>query len=288
MQYTADSEQFDYSWDVLISALSGTAGALLLYGIYVSLFLLSIYTLARRRRDIPAIRFLVAASCVMAVVGTAEISITFARTVVTVRFVQQLVHAQVLNVPPLAETLLTIENVLLSINILVTDSFFIYRCYVIWGCKRKILITPAILILTTLVLSILGSPTGNTERGIPIFRNIAGGLTVAMNVVLTALTAGRIMWMRRESLRVGLDNASYSRYTRAIGLILESGAIYCVVIIFLFTTVSLNDDGKIFYIGFGIARQVLNIIPTFSLVYVGLNDTADGRPTESNRKALSV
>ncbi|KAJ6569187.1 hypothetical protein B0H19DRAFT_1256847 [Mycena capillaripes] len=287
MQYTVDSGQFDSSWDFLVPVLSGTGGSLLLYGIYVNLFLLSIYTLARRR-EIPAIRLLMAASCVMAVVGTAEMAVTFARTVVTVRFVQQLVHAQVLNRPYFVDTLLMVENVLLAINNFVTDSFFMYRCYVIWGRKRKILIPPALLILANLVVGILGSPTSSLGNGIPSFRRIAGGLSAAVNLVLTALTAGRIMWMRRKSSHVGLDNASYSRYTRAIGLILESGAIYCVVLIFLSITASLNDDGEIFDIGFAIARQVLNIIPTFTLVYVGLNDTADGRPTESSRKAPIV
>ncbi|KAF7333341.1 hypothetical protein MVEN_02349400 [Mycena venus] len=277
MQYIVDSEQFDSSWNFLIRVLSQIGVSLLLYGIYVNLFLLSIYTLARRR-EIPAIKFLMAASCVMAVVGTTQMAVTFAETVVTVRFVQQLVHAQVLNRPHFVKTLSTVENVLLATNMFVTDSFFMYRCYVIWGHKRKILIPPVLLILVTLVVTILGAPTSSLENAtIPV------GLAAATNLVLTALTAGRIMYIRRESSQIGLDNGSYSRYNRALGLILESGAIYCVGGILLFITASLNDL-EIFDIGFGIAQQMLNIIPTFTLVHVGLNDN----PAESNRKASPV
>jgi len=76
---------------------------------------LSIYTLARRR-EIPAMRFLMAASCVMAAVGTTQMAVTFAETVVTARFVQQLVHAQVLNRPHFVKTLGTVQNVLVAIN----------------------------------------------------------------------------------------------------------------------------------------------------------------------------
>ncbi|KAJ6541549.1 hypothetical protein B0H19DRAFT_1381194 [Mycena capillaripes] len=294
MQYTVDSEQFDSSWDFLIRILSGTGASLLFYGIYVNLFLISIYTLARRRA-ISAIRVLMAASCVMAVVGTTQMAVTLAGTVVSLRFVQQLVLAQVLNRPHFVKTLLTTENVLLAINMFVTDSFFVefspvgvenaltdkakmYRCYVIWGRKRKILILPALLMLATLVVGTLSSPTSSLENGkIPI------GLAAATNLVLTALTAGRILWMRRESSNVGLDN----RYNRALGLILESGSIYCVGGVYMFITAALNDR-EIFDIGFGISQQMLNIIPTFTLVYVGLNDTADGRPIQSSRKASSV
>jgi hypothetical protein len=71
---------------------------------------------------------------------------------------------------------------------------------------------------------------------------------------------------------------------------LESGAIYCLAAIFLVVTVSLNDPG-IYDIGSGIAQQLIvspgsfrmsglsslpipqNIIPTFTLVYVGMKKT---------------
>jgi hypothetical protein len=71
---------------------------------------------------------------------------------------------------------------------------------------------------------------------------------------------------------------------------LESGATYCLAAILLVVTVSLNDPG-IYDIGSGIAQQLIaspgsfrmsglsslpipqNIIPTFTLVYVGMKNT---------------
>jgi Na+/proline symporter len=84
-------------------------------GIYVNLFLVSIYTLSRRR-ETPGINVLIAASCVMAVVATTQMAVNIAGTVITARFVQQLVHVKVLSRPQSVRTLETVENVLLAIN----------------------------------------------------------------------------------------------------------------------------------------------------------------------------
>ncbi|KAF7349108.1 hypothetical protein MVEN_01433000 [Mycena venus] len=280
-KYTVDSVQYNSAWHFLIWILSETGVSLLFYGIYVTLFLIFICTLARRR-EAPAIRFLI---CVMAVVGTTQMAVDFAETVVTIRFVQQLVHAEVLDQPHIVQTLSMVENVLLAINIFVTDSFFTYRCYVVWGHKRKVIIAPAFLMLATLVVGILGSPTSSLGNAkIPV------GLAAASNLVLTVLTAGRIMWIRRGSVLLRLDKTSYSRYNKIIGLILESGAIHCILLIFMFITASFNEE-ELFNIGFGIAQQMLNIIPTFTLVYFGFNNTnntVDGRLKECSLKASVV
>ncbi|KAJ7328704.1 hypothetical protein DFH08DRAFT_815478 [Mycena albidolilacea] len=79
-----------------------------------------------------------------------------------------------------------------------------------------------------------------------------------MNLALTSLTAGRILWVRRQSSYVGLGHTFRSRYTSAIGIILESGAIYCVVAIFVLVAASQNDL-EVFDIGYAIGQQMLII-----------------------------
>ncbi|KAJ7854772.1 hypothetical protein B0H13DRAFT_1903517 [Mycena leptocephala] len=124
----------------------------------------------------------------------------------------------------------------------------LYRCYVIWGYKKKILILPALLMLST----------------------------------LTAIVrSGRILWIRQAASHMGLDNTLRSRYNTAVGIILESGTIYCVATIFLVITVSL--DGGFFYLGFGITQQLINIIPMFSLVYVGMKYPTGSAAGHSSR-----
>ncbi|KAF8146408.1 hypothetical protein K438DRAFT_1944668 [Mycena galopus ATCC 62051] len=145
----------------------------------------------------------------------------------------------------------------------------LYRCYVIWECRKKPLILPALLMVSNLVVTITRIKVHTIER--------AGGISTiinaATNLALTALTAGRILWIERAASRVALDNTIRGRYRRAVVIILESGAVYFIVAIFLVIT---GPPGKLsFGIDLGIAEQLLNIIPTFTLVYIGLKNMSD-------------
>ncbi|KAJ7929713.1 hypothetical protein B0H13DRAFT_2264447 [Mycena leptocephala] len=271
MQYTVDSQRFDSDWDAMIQLLLEMGVSLLLYGIYIPLFLLTIQLLSRRRKS-PGVKLLIVISCIMAVLGTAQMVVTIAETVVQVRFVQQDVQAQVLNEHESISrfsVLAAIRACIIFINNLVTDFLFLYRCYVIWGFRKKIVIVPVLLMLFTFVTGIVGAAA--QPLSVSDVR-ISGSLAVATNLFLTGFTAGRIIWIRNGASHVGLDTTVRNRYTTAIGIILESGAIYCLAAIFLVVTVSLDDPG-IYDIGTGIEQQLINIIPTFTLVYVGLKNT---------------
>jgi hypothetical protein len=108
--------------------------------VYINLFLLSVYTLARRRNG-SGKKFLLAASCVIAVVATTDVALAIAQSILTARSVQQLLHAQVIGHPRLVKTLQTAQLSLGVINLwvypglsgpdltrpasLVTDSLFV-------------------------------------------------------------------------------------------------------------------------------------------------------------------
>ncbi|KAJ7823821.1 hypothetical protein B0H14DRAFT_2825785 [Mycena olivaceomarginata] len=199
-------------------------------GVYINLFLLSIYTLTRRR-ETPGNRVLIAASC---------IGVNIAETVAFARFVQQIVHVQVLNPPKSMTTVMVVESGLLAIN-----------KYVIAGMLSTVTLRTAY----ALTAYVLGAAT---------------------NIVLSSLTVGRILWIRRAASHVGLDSSVRSQYNRAIGIILESGAIYCIGTIFL--AIAVVFQGDIYHIGISVSQEMLNIIPTFTLVYVGLQNNAGNGP----------
>ncbi|KAJ7330414.1 hypothetical protein DFH08DRAFT_1022649 [Mycena albidolilacea] len=180
------------------------------------------------------------------------------------RLLQQMVHSTTPSVPVLPSVELTqpIFKLLIA-QVITLISFSVYRCYVIWGSKKKPIILPALLVLSTFVVVIVGYTTNKMNTHIRLLII----LVAATNLVLTALTADRILWIQRAASHVGLDSTIRARYTRAIAVILESGALYCAVAIFLLISALLNDE--IFSIGWGIGQQLMNIIPTFTLVYVG-------------------
>ncbi|KAF7333326.1 hypothetical protein MVEN_02347900 [Mycena venus] len=275
MQYNVHSGAFDSHWYFMINHLLQTAVSLLLYSIYINLFLFSLHTLSRRKAV--GTKLLIVASCIMAVVSSAQMALDVAINVAEARLLQQIVHLQIsehslMTVPLWTSTLLvlqTAQRIIFAMNNFLTDAFFLYRCYIIWGFQKKPLILPGLLMLATLVMGIFSFTARNADTAAD--SRISYSLAVATNLVLTALTAGRILWIRREASHVLVENAFRSRYNRAIGVILESGMIYCLAVIFLVIGDSLNVE--ILSIGFGIAQQLLNIIPTFTLVYIGLSNT---------------
>ncbi|KAF7346454.1 hypothetical protein MSAN_01873400 [Mycena sanguinolenta] len=268
MQYTVDSEAFDSWWYAIENGFSQTAVSLVLYGAYVNLFLLSLYTLSRRKTA--GTRLLIAASCMMAVVGSTQMALDVAAIVVATRLFRQIVHSEGLAERSSLPALLTAQTVTLVVNYFIADSIFLYRCYVIWGSQKRTLILPSLLMSSNFVVMILGLTTEVLTS--ELAGRIATLLGVATTLVLTAQTAGRILWIQRAASRVALDITIRGRYTRAIVLILESGVVYCAAGIFLVITYS--PGGETFSIYFGILQQLLNIVPTFTLVYIGLNNMA--------------
>ncbi|KAJ7933001.1 hypothetical protein B0H13DRAFT_2262973 [Mycena leptocephala] len=157
------------------------------------------------------------------------------QAIVQARFVQQTVHSLVLN-----------EHGTRS-------NFPLYRCYVIWGFQKKIVIVPALLMLSTFVLGIIESAAAKFSiRDLQITLSLAA----ATNLVLTALSGK-----------------------------LESGAIYCITAIVLVITSSL--DLEIYAIELSVVQHGINIIPTFTLVYIGLNNT-DYKPKEHIHQVAST
>ncbi|KAJ7898485.1 hypothetical protein B0H13DRAFT_1884219 [Mycena leptocephala] len=261
MRYTVDAEDFDYDWNFMMNSFAGTGLALAAAlrvnratGIYINLFLLALHTHSRRRKA-PGTKILIVATCVMAVLGTTQMAIGIAQAMLEARFVQQAVHAHVWELP--------LFNVLIQL----------YRCYVIWGFQRKILILPALLMLSTFVAAILNCTLGGAVNRFVGITQIPYILGVATNLVLTAFT-GEFSSIINLAGYYG-SAEQHRMLVSKPGL--ESGAIYCVMAILLaiFSRLTPAIDADIYDIASAIAPQLMNIIPTLTLVYIGLTSTAE-------------
>lgn len=98
------------SWFLLGLQLNRTTG------IYISFFLFTIYALSRRWKS-PGIKLLVAASCVMAALGTIQVAVTIAMAVAIVRSVQQVLCGQILDQPEFPLQLAAIQDIAAVINV---------------------------------------------------------------------------------------------------------------------------------------------------------------------------
>ncbi|KAJ7111271.1 hypothetical protein C8R44DRAFT_799238 [Mycena epipterygia] len=289
MDYTVNSDTFNEVWSTLLLEISETSMALLLYGIYVNLFILAIYTLSRRKTA--GRSPLLFASWAMFILGTTGIIVRLITTGISVHLLQEVVKQR----PNSASKLLRIynssqvtENIIFGINNFVSDTLFLYRCYVIWGSKKKVIILPGMLILCTLATGCLSSAAnaffvlGSFNQTTPY---IMGTVT---NLVLVGFTAGRIWWIRHETFYLGLDDTFRKHYNTAITIIIESGAIYCICGIIM-VIVSWFDEIPIVFGGiiYGIARQGINIMPTLIAIRVGLGHNIQDTIRHGTEKATT-
>ncbi|KAJ7215099.1 hypothetical protein B0H12DRAFT_358545 [Mycena haematopus] len=159
----------------------------------------------------------------------------------------------------------------------IADGIFIYRCYCIWGFRKRIIAVPIILLVASGCLGyasvIACGSEGYSEF---LFINwlfpLAVVFSVLTNVVLMALTAGRIWWIACGA-RVIMGPAVVKQYRTVIAMILESGAVYCTpgLLYLIFLGIRPSSTQVIF----AALAQVVGIAPTIIVVRVGLGNSVD-------------
>ncbi|KAJ7761716.1 hypothetical protein B0H16DRAFT_1530363 [Mycena metata] len=273
-----------FLWDLFVCDLFETSVTIFFYGLYVNLFILAIYTLQRRRTY--GRIWLLAVSWMLFVVGTLQTILRVMILTVLGRAVALLAtHGQ--GELPTAEIIGLVrdrlglelaDNAVFAVNL--------YRCYLVWGYRVKPVLLPGILILATTAMAIVSLVEGSSSSDFLLLggrlqittTTTAYGLGLAANVLLMALTAGRIWWMRRTLTNIpGLHSSIDTRFSAVISIILESGSIYCFSAFSLAITLTTVGSNNNFYsVLVGIAHQAVNIAPTLTVVRVGLGPKLDG------------
>ncbi|KAJ7159492.1 hypothetical protein C8R46DRAFT_1194832 [Mycena filopes] len=277
MSYSSEVGVFDYNW--LVANIFGTCVQVFAYGIYFNLFLLSLHTFHRRK--LPGNHVLLASTWAMGILATVQIVLRLVRTAVVIRFVgasmgmdQELTPSPT-SLPGTYNALSMAQVAVFVLNNMVTDTLFLYRCYVIWGSRKVVLVLPAILILATCVTGFAGLPRDNT---ITLTESIAVMLGTAANFCLMILTAGRLWWLRRNA-RLFANKELINRYTTVMAMILESGVLYFIPAMLVNVVAPWNVP---FALLEGLGTYLINIIPTLIIVRVGLRsvDGEGDRPTD--------
>ncbi|KAF7348372.1 hypothetical protein MSAN_01791200 [Mycena sanguinolenta] len=174
------------------------------------------------------------------------------------------------------------DGVVLLLNNFASDCLFIYRCYTIWGhsrYKRQIISIPVILLLFTTILGVtfIALPGASLSHIV-----VVGFGAIVTNIFLTGLTTGRIWWTRRQLCVVG-ETKLTQQFNTAIGLLLESSAVYVVVFAtFLFAEIRSGGRAAVQSTGIsiicGASGQLLNILPALAIVRVSFARTVDVDP----------
>jgi len=217
------------------------------YGIYLVLFCLCIYILLHRPHNLGNIVLLV----------TAIVLFTFSTVQTVINLVLGAADIDNINIPYHQIFLANAE--IFIFNNVVADGLLIYRCYSIWNKNIYVVLVPIIMLIIT---SILG-----WDILLPFTPFFA--LTLATNVVVTVLTAGRIWWLCRKA-RNYLQTDLQRRYLSAISILVESGVAYSAVVLAYIVFGAFESTNIMQEPIWEVLAQLVGIVPTLIIVRVGM------------------
>ncbi|KAF9262541.1 hypothetical protein L218DRAFT_903449 [Marasmius fiardii PR-910] len=170
---------------------------------------------------------------------------------------------------------------------LVADSILMYRCYILWGSRKLVILVP---ILATIAFTVIGFvglvmfAIGSKDQTIPsnLALVVRGDMlemvymvgSASVNTLLTLLTAGRIWWISREA-RALMGRPTGERYRTIVAIILESGMLYPI---FSILHIALTETSDIVYVPVNFLPTVAQmgaIAPTLIIVRASLGATVD-------------
>ncbi|KAJ7074788.1 hypothetical protein C8F01DRAFT_925160, partial [Mycena amicta] len=159
----------------------------------------------------------------------------------------------------------------------IADGLVLWRFWLIWGSNYLYTAFPALMLLGSVISSLALIITSfKLEDSFWAARSVQFGtaywsLSVSLNILLTLLISGRIIWLRRRipsSLGPGAREAAH--YFSAVTMLIESAALYALVgLIFLITYARASTVQNLV---FPILGQVEAIAPLLILARV-----VDGR-----------
>ncbi|KAJ6494558.1 hypothetical protein C8R45DRAFT_988435 [Mycena sanguinolenta] len=287
--YALDTDFFEEYWALTRSRVFGAFTSGVLFGITLWLVCTAAYLIYHRANG--RHYWLVGAICMLAVLAIAQLAIEIELVVLNFRAVRLMVVGEELAASEVIRQTVTtylVFNLALVINNMVTDSIFIYRCYVVWGHNIYIVVVPILSLLASSAMGFLTSYEIDDPH-IYIDIRIGFGFMLLTNVLLLALTAGRIWWIRRD-LAGALEFSIVRTYDNVIAIILESGGIYCISFIMYLVAVSILSEASlnpVIPIFRAAMTQVMNIAPTLIIVRAGLGLNVDNKTNSGQRQTTS-
>ncbi|KAJ7160489.1 hypothetical protein C8R46DRAFT_370216 [Mycena filopes] len=216
-------------------------------GIYLVLFCICIYILLHRPRD--------RSNIVLLITAVALFTLSSIIVLLTIVLGAARIDGIDLSVPEL----LFATNIIFAVNNVIADSLVIYRCYCVWNHNGYVVIVP--------ILSLLATSLFGLDLDLPAKPFYA--LSLATNILVTMLTAGRIWWILHEA-RSCLKSDMQKRYLSSLAILVESGVLYSATVLVFLILVTIAPTRISTPAIYQILAQIMGIAPTLIIVRVGL------------------
>ncbi|KAF7338868.1 Zn(2)-C6 fungal-type domain-containing protein [Mycena sanguinolenta] len=166
--------------------------------------------------------------------------------------------------------------VIYAINNMIADGLVIYRCYSIWNNNVYVVSLPIVLLIVTTGKRIAlwtSSPSSHYPLVFGLDFSLPTDpffvLTLTTNILVTAMTAGRIWWIYRAA-RLYMQPDVQRRYMSALSILVESGMLYSATVLVYLILGAIPSTVVLQSPVFQILTQVMGIAPTLIIVRVGL------------------
>ncbi|KAJ7690817.1 hypothetical protein B0H17DRAFT_1331252 [Mycena rosella] len=192
MSDVVNSADFDPVWALVLEVLCLGSTTLVLYGLYVPMFILSIQ--AVNHHNAPGRRLIIATTSLMFILGTGGTLLIVTEVGLVIRLTKTVFQGS----PDLSRLLgvfrwveLT-EVVRFTLNNLLTDLLLLYRCYIIWESNKKVILVPAVCILLTVVFTPLAWVTHPHSAVTLVDYRAPYIMNLATNLLLMCLTGALV------------------------------------------------------------------------------------------------
>jgi len=172
----------------------------------------------------------------------------------------------------------TFKDVIYLLQTLVGDSLVVWRCCVVWGKHRCVLLLPIIMVIATAATGIGAIYTISKLEESQLFPWIASYLavTLATNVICTGLIAFKLRGSRKELGGFYVQSSLIPILTK----VMESGAIYSAALISVLVAYLTGRGGK--YAAFDLIVPLIGIVLSLLIIRIQFITSSNNSSSSSS------
>jgi hypothetical protein len=182
------------------------------------------------------------------------------------------------------------KSAVYSVQTVLADGFFVWRCYIVWNKCWYIIVLPIIMVLGDMASAAGLCWTFSKATHGRVFNDSALGpwitatfsMTLATNVVCSALIVYRL-WRSQRLMEPGRNNF---KLLPVMVMVIESGAIYSSALVCVVVTYTSRNNEQ--YIILDFLPSLMGIVFTLIVLRVGLGISSNGNAPLQSQKARTI
>jgi len=257
------------------------------FGIFTTLFVTAIWVLVNKPSTGRTSYLLVLTVCLMYLLAITNLTIDIYRAMHAFSSVH---HGSILGHGKLNKPTEIAKTAVFSVQAVLADGLFVWRCYIVWNKNWFIIGLPIIMILgemasaAGLCWAFWNAQTRHVafESALAPWITATFSMTLATNVVCTGLIVYRI-WRSQRQVEPACKN---STFLPVMVMIIESGAIYSAALISVVVTYSAGHSAQ--YVLLDFLPSLIGVVFTLIVVRVGLGIGSNGSASSQSQKDHTI